>query len=277
MRLLILGLGLVFAVGSCSERPMPVEPAGKVSGGGLFDLFKTGGSAIVGVDSTASVSPADSTDAEVTDTTEAAPSDTTDFAEVLSDTTMAAAEGGDTTAALTAADARAELARRGIPYTDEAFRATAWDGDLEVVKLFVQAGMSVDAKGRNSGWTVLHLAAMKGHLEVVRYLVGQGADVVARDNNGDTARYFAAVEGHTDVASYLASLYVELEARTPEEARAKLDSLGIPYTARQALFLLRRGWVIWRMCGCSWSRACRLRSLTEQAGRPFILRQRMVG
>lgn len=79
MRLLMVVLvGLVLG---CGDRETPAGPAGKVAGGGLFDLFKAGGSAIVGVgvDSTETETLADSTDAAVTDTTEtvAAPSDST--------------------------------------------------------------------------------------------------------------------------------------------------------------------------------------------------------
>ncbi len=74
---------LVGLVLGCGDRETPAGPAGKVAGGGLFDLFKAGGSAIVGVgvDSTETETEtlADSTDAAVTDTTEtvAAPSDST--------------------------------------------------------------------------------------------------------------------------------------------------------------------------------------------------------
>ena len=144
MRILQWGLvGLLFV--SCGGRDRSVDPvqgpAGKVSGGGLFDLFKEGGSAIVGVDSTAAETPADSTAAAVTDTLEAAVADTTDLAAVLSDTTLAApAEGIDTMAALTAAEARAKLARQGIPYTAESFVSRASGGNLAVVRLFCGVG-----------------------------------------------------------------------------------------------------------------------------------------
>lgn len=73
-------------------------------------------------------------------------------------------------------DARTELAGRGIAYTEKGFRSAARSGDLEVLKLFVEAGMSVNAA--SGGWTALHNAA-ESDLEVVKYLVEQGADVDA--------------------------------------------------------------------------------------------------
>ena len=86
-------------------------------------------------------------------------------------------------------EAAAELSRRGIAYTDSAFVASAGQGNLGVVKLFVWAGMSVD--GKTTGSTALHVAAAAGHLEMVRYLVGAGAAVNATDSGGYTALHLA--------------------------------------------------------------------------------------
>ena len=107
----------------------------------------------------------------------------------------------------TAAEARAELTRLGIAYTDAAFIDSAGAGNLAVVKLFVQAGMSVDVTRRYSSDRPLYRAAEGGHLEVVKYLVGQGADVDAIESNlvnfGLTALHWAAHGGHLSVVRYL--------------------------------------------------------------------------
>ena len=80
-------------------------------------------------------------------------------------------------------DARGKLDNRGIEFTAEAFQDSAFAGNLAVVRLFVQAGMSVNATNKWD-WTVLHAAAGGGHLEVVEILVGAGAAVDARDEYG---------------------------------------------------------------------------------------------
>ena len=88
-------------------------------------------------------------------------------------------------------DARTELADLGIAYTVKAFFQSAIKGDLTVVKVFVDAGMSVHIEDDEEGFTVLHLAALGGHLAVVRYLVKQGADVNAKTESGMTPLLWA--------------------------------------------------------------------------------------
>ena len=102
----------------------------------------------------------------------------------------------------TAAEARAELTRLGVAYTAKAFVDSAVGGNLAVVKLFVQAGMSVDT-ANDSGNLALHLAAGVGHLAVVKYLVGQGASLTATGINGQTALHSAAGVGQLEVVKYL--------------------------------------------------------------------------
>lgn len=106
----------------------------------------------------------------------------------------------------TPAEARAELDRRGIAYTEVVFFGAARTGNLAVVRLFVQAGMSVNTHHYNwGGGTVLHVAAWYGHLEVVKYLVESGARVGTWDNGRRTAADLAARAGHFKIVKYLAS------------------------------------------------------------------------
>lgn len=148
--------------------------------------------------------------------------------------------GGDDD--LTPVEARVALKELGIDYTESKFLDAAKRGDLVVVKLFLQAGMSVDtanerggtalysaaANGHldvveflvgagssvttattNEGFTALHLAA--SHLSVVRFLVEQGAAVDGADNGGITALHRAAGGGHLDVVEFLVGSGADLE------------------------------------------------------------------
>ena len=110
-------------------------------------------------------------------------------------------------------EARAALDSLGIDYTERAFLTAARDGDLDVVKLFVWAGMSVNATNRG-GFTALLSAAAYGRLEVVKYLVGSGAAVDARTNNGFTALHRAAWSGHLDVVEFLVGSGLAVDAMT---------------------------------------------------------------
>jgi len=119
--------------------------------------------------------------------------------------------GGDDD--LTPVEARVALKELGIDYTESKFLDAVKRGDLVVVKLFLQAGMSVNA-APSKGVTALLGAASYGHLSVVRYLVGQGADVNAKDDIGWTALHFAAREGQLEVVRYLVEHGAAVNATT---------------------------------------------------------------
>jgi ankyrin repeat protein len=78
----------------------------------------------------------------------------------------------------------------------------AYSGKLDVVKYLVEQGADVDAK-TVVGWTVLHDAAYSGTLDIVKYLVEQGANVDAKNNVGWTPLHAAASSGKLDVVKYL--------------------------------------------------------------------------
>jgi len=104
---------------------------------------------------------------------------------------------------------REKLAALGIAYRVDAFLDAALDGRLAVVRLFVQAGMPVNA---GPDRTALHFAAGEGHLEVVEFLVGAGADVNATDTIGKTALHFAAWRGRLEVVEFLVGAGADVDA-----------------------------------------------------------------
>ena len=112
-------------------------------------------------------------------------------------------------------EARSELAERSIPYSQRSFVTYAQNGDLDVVRLFVEAGLDVNVQPFSSSsvyiptqedveqlddleavWfpqegdedndTALMKAAGQGHIEVVRFLVEQGQTSISATLRGKT-------------------------------------------------------------------------------------------
>lgn len=63
----------------------------------------------------------------------------------------------------------------------------------------------------NYGWSVLHIAAAKGHGSLINKLVSQGADVNAEDAKGWTPLLVAAAAGHTTSTATLLELKADVD------------------------------------------------------------------
>ena len=68
----------------------------------------------------------------------------------------------------------------------------AYKGDLKKVKNIIEKDPSQINIQDISGWTPLHLASGKGHIEIVEFLLNHGADIELEIFNGDTPLLVAA-------------------------------------------------------------------------------------
>ncbi|GBN40778.1 Ankyrin-1 [Araneus ventricosus] len=84
------------------------------------------------------------------------------------------------------------------------------ENHLDVIKLLLQMNVIyVDARGKN-GYTLLHTSAFYGSLDITRYLVSQGADINAKDEEERKPVHIAAEKGFKDMVEfYLEYNYLE--------------------------------------------------------------------
>ena len=103
------------------------------------------------------------------------------------------AEGGN---------ARDELMKNGIEYSEDSFVKCAGNGDLENVKLFLAEGMEINAKN-NYGETALMAGAVSSKTYIVRVMLEKGADIKSRNKFGNTPLSYATEAGNAEIIKIL--------------------------------------------------------------------------
>jgi ankyrin repeat protein len=143
--------------------------------------------------------------------------------------------------------------------------AAAQLGDLDIVKKLSQQGADVNAKtnpiqafgGRGGGspfrglpgeQTPLMVAARANHVEVMRALIGAGADPKLKAQDGSTLLMAAANSGHVEAVTYAYELNPDIKALTNTKSTvmhaAVTGSLGLstqPEICKVVQFLADKG------------------------------------
>lgn len=78
----------------------------------------------------------------------------------------------------------------------------AFEGRLSILDKLLARGATIDALTPNRA-TALMLAARNGHIQVVRRLLGAGADPTLQNDRGLTAAQWARAQGNTDIADLI--------------------------------------------------------------------------
>ncbi|XP_030405415.1 ankyrin repeat domain-containing protein 29 isoform X3 [Gopherus evgoodei] len=129
--------------------------------------------------------------------------------------------------------------KRETPLANAAFWA-ARKGNLALLQLLLNSGR-VDVDCRDSlGTTALMVASHYGHIECVRELVLQGADINLQRESGTTALFFAAQQGHNAVVRFLFEFGASTEFRTKDGGTALLAACQYGHT-RVVETLLKHG------------------------------------
>jgi serine/threonine protein kinase len=117
--------------------------------------------------------------------------------------------------------AREKLAQKNIPFSEEAFARAIEKGVTGTVELFLDAGMSPNAKD-SAGRPVLISAASNGSDNISRKLLAKGADVNARDDAGGTALMEAAQNDHKATTKVLLENGADVDVRDSKGQTALL-------------------------------------------------------
>lgn len=91
--------------------------------------------------------------------------------------------------------------RRANRNGEQALQLAAWNGHAAAVRWLLEHGATLNREDKH--WSALHYAVFGGHAELARELVARGADVNARSPNGSTPLMMAAREGRDEIARLL--------------------------------------------------------------------------
>ncbi|KVI11631.1 Ankyrin repeat-containing protein [Cynara cardunculus var. scolymus] len=115
----------------------------------------------------------------------------------------------------------------------------AEQNNFDWLKKIIRHGGDI-TRARDDGYTALHVAVCEGNTEMVKFLLGQGANIDQQDNHGWSPRDLADQQGHEDIKALFQSVQLpddhlltkpEPLVTIPEERRPRL-SLSMKFLGR---------------------------------------------
>jgi hypothetical protein len=133
--------------------------------------------------------------------------------------------------------ARKTLFDTGIPVTPDSFANCVREGNIEAVKLFLEARISAGEKDKN-GVPMLCVAARAGQEKLIPLLLDAGAAVNSTSaDRGNTALIDAALGKHTTIIERLIAAGADVNAKSKDGQSALIIAVGLTDTATSSLLL----------------------------------------
>ncbi|HOV14713.1 MAG TPA: ankyrin repeat domain-containing protein, partial [Spirochaetota bacterium] len=92
---------------------------------------------------------------------------------------------------------------------NEEFIFASREGDISKVKKYIENEGNIEYKCQLYGATGLLWAAYKGNIDIVKYLIGKGANINAVNNNGTGIMELAKTSGNNELIDYLKSITIK--------------------------------------------------------------------
>ncbi|KAF8166996.1 ankyrin repeat-containing domain protein [Mycena galopus ATCC 62051] len=123
----------------------------------------------------------------------------------------------------------AEVNVQDRSYHGNAIHAASCGGEIDIVRLLLECGADVNARGGYYG-NALQAAASRGQIEIVRLLLEHGADANMEGGTYSNALYGACSEGRTEIVSLLLQHGVDVHAVTKSGGNALQAASFIGHT-----------------------------------------------
>ena len=79
-----------------------------------------------------------------------------------------------------------------------ALACALWDQHVEAARILLRGGADINFRGKKVGYTALHFAAESGRIEMIHFLLANGADMVLKSLDGSMPIHKAALNGRGD-------------------------------------------------------------------------------
>jgi len=101
-------------------------------------------------------------------------------------------------------------------------------GNLSELETLLKQGVSPDSRSKDiAGRSALIVAAIAGHVKIIKMLLESGATVDDKDNKGLSALSWAVIRGHTEVVTALLNKGADINTRDKGGVSPVLYAIGV--------------------------------------------------